>query len=68
MSTSRRDFLKFAALLSGATGVAGFSPGYHLAIQSTSSGTQARPIIKATLTNAASASNPWMSWCCPMAC
>jgi phospholipase C len=26
MSTSRRDFLKFAALLSGATGIAGFVP------------------------------------------
>ncbi|HEY4355598.1 MAG TPA: phospholipase C, phosphocholine-specific [Acidobacteriaceae bacterium] len=27
MSTSRRDFLKFAALLSGATGISGFVPG-----------------------------------------
>jgi hypothetical protein len=26
MSTSRRDFLKFAALLSGATGISGFVP------------------------------------------
>ena len=26
MSTSRRDFLKFAALLSGATAVSGFVP------------------------------------------
>jgi phospholipase C len=25
-STSRRDFLKFAALLSGATGISGFVP------------------------------------------